>query len=219
MSKRTRVLRAENERLAEDLSKDGKKVLDDMLQYIRGFDIGIYEQEKVRCDITEMLLDGERRGETAAAVIGGDYRLFCDSVLEEIPRLTVAEKVMLFFRDFCAVMAGASLIFGGCYWLAVAGQGIAADTPYVDVRTGSLLKYLLIVAASTGVAGIYTRNPYKSRGKEYLRILISVAVIIVAAQGFNHLLRQTLFTIHIGILLPAAVVMFVIYKLLDSRVG
>ena len=38
MSKRTRMLRNESEQMSEKISKDGRKVLEDMTLYIRGVD-------------------------------------------------------------------------------------------------------------------------------------------------------------------------------------
>ena len=48
MSKRTKMLRNESEQMSEKISKDGRKVLDDMTLYIRGVDISVYDQERVR---------------------------------------------------------------------------------------------------------------------------------------------------------------------------
>jgi len=69
MSKRTRMLRNESEQMSEKISKDGRKVLEDMTLYIRGVDISVYDQERVRRDITQMILDGEQRGDPASSVI------------------------------------------------------------------------------------------------------------------------------------------------------
>ena len=67
------MLRNESEQMSEKISKDGRKVLEDMTLYIRGVDISVYDQERVRRDITQMILDGEQRGDPASSVIGEDY--------------------------------------------------------------------------------------------------------------------------------------------------
>ena len=64
MNKRTKILRNESGRMAEKISKDGRQVLEDMVLYIRGVDISAYDQERVRRDITQMILDGEHRGQS-----------------------------------------------------------------------------------------------------------------------------------------------------------
>ena len=63
------MLRNESEQMSEKISKDGRKVLEDMTLYIRGVDISVYDQERVRRDITQMILDGEQRGDPASSVI------------------------------------------------------------------------------------------------------------------------------------------------------
>ena len=59
------MLRNESEQMSEKISKDGRKVLEDMTLYI-----SVYDQERVRRDITQMILDGEQRGDPASSVIG-----------------------------------------------------------------------------------------------------------------------------------------------------
>ena len=59
----------------------------------------MYEQEKVRRDIIQMLIDGEKRETSAREVIGEDYREFCDSIVAEIPHMSRKEKVLVFIRD------------------------------------------------------------------------------------------------------------------------
>lgn len=128
MSKRTRMLRNESEQMSEKISKDGRKVLEDMTLYI-----SVYDQERVRRDITQMILDGEQRGDPASSVIGEDYKVFCDSVLEEIPRLTAGQKVMMTIRDMCGAMAVLSLLWGviSCFvcwvWRSEFGRTVLHD--------------------------------------------------------------------------------------------
>lgn len=84
----------ENNDLSSQLRAEDNRVLTDMVVYIRGADISEYQQELVRRDITQMLIDGEQRGDTLEEIIGGDYKDFCDSVLNEVPHLTRAEKAV-----------------------------------------------------------------------------------------------------------------------------
>lgn len=77
MSKRTRLLLRENNALESELSREeDREVLTDITVYLRTANISQYYQEKVRRDIWQMLVDGERRGETAREVLGEDHRRF-----------------------------------------------------------------------------------------------------------------------------------------------
>ena len=81
MNKRARILRNENNKFEEKLSKETNDVLTDIVVYIRSTSISEYDQERVRRDIGEMLFEGERRGMSAAEIIGDDYKAFCDAVM------------------------------------------------------------------------------------------------------------------------------------------
>ena len=99
MSRRVKEMLTENNELEKQLSDEGKKVLTDIVVYLRGVPVSMYEQEKVRRDITQMLIDGEERGTSAGEVIGDDYREFCDSIVAEIPHMSGKEKVLVFIKD------------------------------------------------------------------------------------------------------------------------
>lgn len=220
MNRRTKILKNESEQMAEKLSKDGRQILEDMVLYIRGVDISAYDQESVRRDITQMILDGEQRGESASSVIGEDYHVFCDSVLEEIPRLTAGHKVMLCIRDVCGAMSVLALLYGGLYLALAAGYGDlnAVGPTYIEVTPGKLLQFV-IIAAATWIARIYYRDPYKNRYKEYVRIIVSAGIVILLSQCAATALKQTLFIMHAVFLVPIAIILLIIYKLLDARAG
>ena len=94
MSKRTKQLLNENNALENCIQNpENKEVLTNMVVYIRAANISPYDQEKVRRDMTEMILDGEHRGAPIKDVIGEDYRLFCDDVIAEIPKLTGRTRI------------------------------------------------------------------------------------------------------------------------------
>lgn len=70
MSKRTKILQKENNELEKQIRNDSNKsILTDIVVYIRSANISPYHQEKVRRDIWEMIVDGEKRGEAAHFLI------------------------------------------------------------------------------------------------------------------------------------------------------
>lgn len=94
MSKRTKLLRKENNELEKQIKADNDQILTDMVVYIRSANISSYDQERVRRDLWQMLLDGERRGMTPEEVIGDDYKAFCDAVISEIPHLSYRQRFL-----------------------------------------------------------------------------------------------------------------------------
>ena len=84
MNKTTKQLLEENNQREKELSPDNQKVLTDIVAYLRGSSTPILQQEQVRRDITEMLLEGEARGQSAQTIIGTNYQTFCDEILAEL---------------------------------------------------------------------------------------------------------------------------------------
>ena len=58
MSRRTKLLRKENNEMEKQLQADGNaSLLTDIVVYLRSANISPYDQEKVRRDIREMLME------------------------------------------------------------------------------------------------------------------------------------------------------------------
>ena len=75
MRKKTKRLLEENNQAEAALNEQGKKLLTDIVVYLRGSRITTWEQEQVRRDITQMLLDAQARGEQAEAVIAARSKI------------------------------------------------------------------------------------------------------------------------------------------------
>ena len=98
MTRHTQLLQDEIERSSDQLSRPTKQVFRQITQYIRTAPINGYQQECIRRDILQMLLDADAQGRTAEDVLGADYRAFCDSVIAEAPPLTSRERLLIGLR-------------------------------------------------------------------------------------------------------------------------
>ncbi len=92
MKNKTKQLLEENNQAEKALSQEGQKLLTDLVVYLRGSRASVWEQEQVRRDITQMLLDAEKRGEKVESVIGPDPKSFCDEVIGGAARHARMEK-------------------------------------------------------------------------------------------------------------------------------
>ena len=92
MTRKTRMLQKENNRLDEQILEENQEKFTDMICYLRGADLTDDDVESVRHDLTEMVLAAQQRGEGIDAVIGEDYKEFCDSVIETLPKKTPKQK-------------------------------------------------------------------------------------------------------------------------------
>lgn len=65
-----------------------------MIVYLRGSEMTEYNQELVREDLIQMIIDGQNRGDDIQKVMGDNYKEICDEIIETMPKKTTFEKVM-----------------------------------------------------------------------------------------------------------------------------
>ncbi len=105
MNRKTKILNRQNNKLDELISDENQEVFTDIICYLRNSDLSDYNIEVVRNDITTMVLDGQKRGDSIEQVIGGDYREFCDSIIDTFPKKTLIEKLLETTDLICFCMA------------------------------------------------------------------------------------------------------------------
>lgn len=91
---RIKQLNRENNRLDEQLDGEYESIMTGLVCYLRGADITDGQADRVRRDLLEMFIAAKERGEDVQTLIGGDYRQFCDAILENVPRWTVRQRVV-----------------------------------------------------------------------------------------------------------------------------
>ena len=213
MNKRARILRNENNKFEEKLSKETNDVLTDIVVYIRSANISELDQERVRRDITQMLIDGEARGESAADVIGGDYKAFCDEIIPEIPKLSRAKRVLTAVRD---TLPALMMLFAIWAAFSVLKQIINGQTWYItplsisDIITGAAL-----LIAATLIVVYITKNSFDSRPAP----LVCLVLLIIAIALCGALLspEKAVFSPHIAADAALLAVLYAVYKIIDNR--
>ena len=93
MNRNMRMLHKENNRLDKTLCEDYQRLMTDIVCYLRGADISELQQEKVRYDLTLMLLEAQQRNAPLDEVFPEDYKAFCDTVIKELPPRSQLEKL------------------------------------------------------------------------------------------------------------------------------
>ena len=212
MNKTTKQLLEENNRREKELSPDNQKVLTDIVAYLRGSSTPILQQEQVRRDITEMLLEGEVRGQSAQTIIGTDYQAFCDEILAELPRRSARERTIYGLSVVSLSAAVLVVIWLGFSLFTAVIQG--PFTLCLPVKLGQLLGGALIIAFSYGLVEYVCRTSFEDRSPTKVQV-IGIFVGMVLFFLICMLLRQTLFSLHAGIAAVLAVVLYLIYKVTD----
>ena len=213
MNKRARILRNENNRFEEKLSKETNDVLTDIVVYIRSTSISEYNQERVRRDIGEMLFEGERRGMSAAEIIGDDYKAFCDAVMCEVPKLSKAQRVMTAVQE---VLAGVIVLLAIWTVFSPIIQLIKKEPWYLlPLRLSDLITATVIVAAAVLVAVYITKNVFTPKPAALIAGFVLAAAIGIA--GILFCSDIMLMNIHIAVDIALLAVLALVYLLIGKR--
>ena len=213
MRKKTKQLLEENNQAEKALSAEGRELLTDVIVYLRSSRVSTWEQEQVRRDITQMLLDAEARGEEAKAVIGPDPKAFCDSVIEALPPMPRWERILCTLRDgllALVVLLVIWLVFGTIEGLL--GMG---SWPELTLTLGQFLSGVGILLMAFGVVYWICRGSFSAGKKKGPWILLFVLFFGLLCLGF--FLRQPLAALPFPVAAGVIVVLFLIYKILDAR--
>lgn len=213
MNKVARKLRDENNELELGLSKEANDVMTDIVVYIRSANISDLNQEIVRRDIDEMLLEGERRGQSVAEVIGDDYKAFCDSVICEVPQLTPLQRFATLVLDALLgiiIMLAIWTVFAPLRQLSSGGAWYI-----VTVRTSDLIEGIAIIAAAFFIVGYICKNSFKPKKAVFAVGIIAIVAACFAA--FVLLPNAVLLNMHIGISVLIIAVLLAVYFVIDKR--
>ena len=212
MRKQTKLLLEENNRLEEALQPEARSLLTDVVVYLRGSRVSTWKQEQVRRDVTRMLLDAQARGEDAREVIGPDPRVFCDSVIEALPPMPRAERLLCTLRDgLLAVLILLAL------WAALGiAEGLlgVGSWPKLTLTVGQCLGGAGIVALSCLVVTQICKTSFDAPKKAPWLMLFAAFFVLLCLTFF---LRQPVAMLSLPVVAGMLAALFLLYKLLDIR--
>lgn len=213
MRKKTKQLMAENNRLEEGLSPENNTLATDIVAYLRSSSISTLEQEQVRRDITQMLLDAQSRGDKPEAVIGPDPKAFCDSIIEALPPTPLWKRLLSALRDgllSATVLAGIWLGFG-----ILEGLLGGENWPHLTLTLGQLLAGTGYIFVACMIVHWICRSSFSATPKKGQGVFVFILLVALNCAGF--LLRQPLATLSIPLAVLGVAALFVAYKLMDAR--
>lgn len=216
MRKQTRQLLAENNALAEQLTPEGGRLLTDIVVYLRTAPISEYQQELVRRDITQMLLEGQRRGQTAGEVLGGNPQDLCERILAELPHRSAGQRVLSALGNTCLYLAVLIAIWfcSHLFQRLLSAEG----WPYLPVTVGNLVSVVVILCACVGLVLFLSKRAFRTDGRDSKRLFLLFFVALLLSFLANLLFREWLFTLHAGIAAAGIAALFLAYKLISARV-
>ena len=213
MSREARVLRDENNELEKQLDDKTNEILTDIVVYIRSANISDIDQENVRRDITQMLIDARGRGETAADVIGGDYKAFCDAIIAEIPKMSTKKRVMTAIRD---TLPALGLLIGIWVVFSVAEQIINGETWYVTpVSVTDILGGAAMLILATLIVVYITKNSFNAKPAALVCLILLITAVVLCAALL--LPNRIIFSPNIAADAALIIVIFAAHKIIDNK--
>lgn len=213
MSREARVLRDENNELEKQLDDKTNDILTDIVVYIRSANISDIDQENVRRDITQMLIDARGRGENADDVIGGDYKAFCDAIIAEIPKMSTKKRVMTAIRD---TLPALGLLIGIWVVFSVAEQIINGATWYVTpVSVTDILGGAAMLILATLIVVYITKNSFNAKPAALVCLILLITAVVLCAALL--LPNRIIFSPNIAADAALVIVIFAAHKIIDNK--
>lgn len=215
MNKRVKQLLQENNRMCGLLSPEADRVLTDIVVYLRSAPISLYRQELIRRDITQMILDGERRGERVQDIVGADYQAFCDSVIAELPPLSRKERIVSGIGNGCLYLSVVMLI----WFVFSLAAALVKGNLMLTVTYGYIFTGALILAMSVGIVEYIMKHSFDDNIKLEKRIVVPCAVLLMAVPVLSRILgSQVLVQVHAGAAAAVILLTFCVHLIIDRTI-
>lgn len=213
MSREVRILRDENNELEKRLDDKTNEILTDIVVYIRSANISDIDQENVRRDITQMLIDARGRGENADDVIGGDYKAFCDAIIAEIPKMSTKQRVMTAIRD---TLPALGVLIGIWAVFSVIEQIINGATWYVTpVSVTDILGGAAMLILATLIVVYITKNSFNAKPAALVCLILLITAVVLCAALL--LPNRIIFSPNIAADAALVIVIFAAHKIIDNK--
>lgn len=221
MNKKTKILNKENNRLDNEIKAENMDAFTDMIVYLRGSQLGEYEIEVVRNDLTNMVLEAQDRGESIESVVGGDYKEFCDNIIAALPKKSTKQKIIDFFDifsfSFCILLV-INLVFSPDVHRIVGSLFSGGVVDYsVSFTLSNIISILFISILSVLLVNFITKTAFSnvSKSKSLLIAGLFGAFIMIVFFLIAFFGRITLFTTNVFLVLAIIVILYIIHFILN----
>lgn len=221
MKKETKELLKKNNENEKNILEENDEIYTNMIVYLRGANISEYNQEKVREDLIAMIVDGQERGDDIQKVIGENYKEICDEIIAEIPKKTVKENVMyalMLTLDIVWIVGVISVIKTLIIMLAKNSK----DMTFV-FSLGDLISWGMSVFVAYLVVYYICSTTFREKERETNKVLSFIiiwficCIILCAIILPSLLIKETIFSVHIGVAALIFGTIFVISRIMSLR--
>ncbi|MCR5083866.1 MAG: hypothetical protein K6B15_10385 [Parasporobacterium sp.] len=219
MNKKAKLLNKQNNELDELIKDENQKVFTDIICYLRNSDLSDYNTEAVRNDITNMIIDAQKRGDSIDEVIGEDYKEFCDSIIATFPRKMPFEKMLEIIDLFCICISIIMLIFMFLSQNTIdiirnLATNQAVDLTYT-VTLGTIIGFVSIIIFSIFIVKMILNNIFEGNDKKEHLVAVASFVVTVGLLIVSVFLRTPLFDVSFVAILAVVILLFGVHLIID----
>ncbi|HHX69234.1 MAG: DUF1048 domain-containing protein [Miniphocaeibacter sp.] len=184
-------LKNQNEIYFEKLPKEYKEKLVEIGTYLEVNNISIYNIEKIKADIINIMLEGANRGEKVENVIGENNNIFAKEILDNVPKMNFIEKFFnfIYIARFAVLGILTAYIFGGISEILDDKSITEAKIKFDYLAFIIVVVFAIIMYKLNKKRGENIFNKEKNTRYVFLMIINTVVVIIAVLlhQQFKNL--------------------------------
>lgn len=215
MNKKCKKLLKSNIKREKEIHGDNAKIYSNMIVYLRSADMSRYNQELVREDLIQMIVDGQNRGDDINKIMGNNYKEICDDIMEALPRKTKKEKIAAALE----LSLSSVWILGIIYIGKVILENIITknDNWVFNLYLGDIINMSIIVLAANLVVYYLSKNAFKTKDKNsFFMIWLMVMIIMGITLLVSKILNYSVVNMPITMALAIVAVFFVLEKLVSA---
>lgn len=228
MNKKTKELLKANNKREELVNEENDEVLTDMICYLRGSNVSEYDQELVRADLTEMMLDAQERGEDIKKVFGENYKEICDNIIAELPQKTTKQRILegINIVLMCIWILGIIFAIKQC----IIGMISESRQFIFTLSTGEIVNGLIIIIASSAIVKYICRSSFNSDENtnkkpiinnkilRFVVIWLAIVIVLLAFMGIAYVLNQTILTVPLYVAVIFIAIVFATERIMDRLI-
>ncbi|UNC93236.1 DUF1129 family protein [Candidatus Contubernalis alkaliaceticus] len=219
MNKLAKELLKKNISREKAISDENKEIYTNMVVYLRGSDLTEYNQEAVREDIIELILDGQQRGDNIQKVMGGRYKEICDEIIEAMPKKTKKDRI----TEYVGTSLNALWILGVIALVKNLTISLVSDEAEFNfiLTVGDIITILAIILIANVIVWFITKTVFDTKKNNKVASFWKswlIATAIFAVLIFSGLYFRTII-VSIPLWLGAIIVLFIfiIGKIVSER--
>lgn len=218
MNKELKKLLKNNNEVEEKIYDDNNKIYSDMIVYLRGSDMTEYNQELVRQDLIQMILDGQERGDDIQKIIGNNYKEICDEIIEAMPKKTRKEKV----SDILELTFSAIWIIGVIFIVKtiVANFWGTNNNWRFILSVGNIINMAVTIIIANVVVNYTCKTAFNSKKKNkvisFIKMWIVCTLIFAIMFLSQHYLKYVIVNISLVLAIVIVAIAFVVNRILSN---